>query len=109
MESESEQLIMKNSIRRHLIYTIEYYENDLRSLKGEEREQGAKVFQELIIYLTKLYFDVRYCSRKSCVCSPEYGFNILLNQYSDTITKHYKDYANELKELAEQLGGTEDD
>ncbi|AVF28804.1 hypothetical protein [Paenibacillus larvae] len=104
MESESEQLI-----RHHLITAIHYYENDLYSFKGEEWEQGAKVFQELIIYLTRLYLDVRYCPRKSCVCSPEYGFNVLLNQYSDTITKHYKDYANELKELAEQLGGTEDD
>lgn len=107
MASEKEQLIMKNIIRRHLIIAIHYYQNDLCSFTGEEREQGAKVLQELMLYLTRLYFDVRYCPRKSCVCSPEYGFNVLLNQYSDTITKHYKDYANELRELAEQLGGTE--
>lgn len=62
---------------------IKNIENDLESgLKGHvtenERGQIVATAKEIYIQLTKIIYDIRYCSKKDCPCCPEYKIKELL-------------------------------
>lgn len=87
---------------------IFYKENDLASDLGSgyRDEQDKDNLVGLILSLTRYIHDFRYCSRKNCPCSPEFGIKVYYDE-----TKHFLQGTNTAltpvpwKTIEEILGG----
>ena len=68
---------------------IEIYENDFSSgYEGEGKTELDRIFLKLIMYVSRLTNDIRYCSKKDCPCSPERHIRrILLSKNDDIFNK----------------------
>lgn len=65
---------------------IEIYENDFCcGYDGDDKPELELVFLKLIVRVTRLTNDYRYCSRPECSCSPESSLKNFYNYNKDTI------------------------
>ncbi|BAD65392.1 hypothetical protein ABC2858 [Shouchella clausii KSM-K16] len=65
---------------------IEIYENDFTDgYRGYDKEVLDKIFLKLIVAVTRLEHDIRYCHRPECRCSPESNIKHLIDDYHDVI------------------------
>jgi hypothetical protein len=65
---------------------IENYQNDfLCGYEGDDKGELRIIFLELIVEVTRLANDYRYCSKKECPCSPEKSIETLVETHSDKI------------------------
>lgn len=103
MGSTQSDEYIKGIVKKYLIYATEYLSNDLLAFKGEERLVGERLFERLTVRLTELFFDVRYCPRNYCKCSPEYRFKSFIEQHYEELKKYDRTYADELIQLAVKL------
>lgn len=87
-----------------LRYIIEVYGNDIQcGLERKERANVAPVISELIIALTRLLLNFRYCSRKECPCSPEYMIRHLVHKHKEIYEQYLeKEHVQRIIELTQK-------
>ena len=67
---------------------IEIYQNDFKcGYKGEDKEKLRLLYLELIVEVTRLVENIRYCDNKKCSCSPEFHIKYLVENNQDEIKK----------------------
>ncbi|MDT2697522.1 hypothetical protein P7E43_10650 [Enterococcus gallinarum] len=95
-----EQLEFSNIDLKHLIF---FNQNDIAC--GNEDKELFLIGNKLIVELTRLILNFRYCSKEWCPCSPESGIcSILKTQKGQEYLKEME-YFSECKKISEKLKG----
>ena len=67
---------------------IEVYQNDFDcGYNDEDKEELRPIIQNLIIEVSRLVNDIRYCSKKDCPCCPEYEIKRIIKRHGDQLDK----------------------
>ncbi|MED0951292.1 hypothetical protein P4T70_24890 [Bacillus mobilis] len=72
---------------------IQVYQNGfLAEYKEDDKKEMRIVLLELILEITRVQNDFRYCSKKNCPCCPEVHIAKMVKQYNDQLKKIFNPY-----------------
>lgn len=91
------------TLLKAIVYT---YESEIcvALVKENDYQEIRSAFADLIIILTRLVLDIRYCSKSTCPCSPETELKNHFYIFKDHFEKHLREYDYlMLKDLVEEV------
>ncbi|MFJ8531521.1 hypothetical protein [Bacillus sp. NPDC094106] len=72
---------------------IEVYQNDfLAGYNEADKEELRIALLELILEITRIQNDYRYCSKRNCPCCPEVHIANMVKKYNKQLKKIFNKY-----------------
>ncbi|HDR7922631.1 TPA: hypothetical protein QCY49_000615 [Bacillus paranthracis] len=72
---------------------IQVYQNGfLAEYKEDDKKEMRIVLLELILEITRVQNNFRYCSKKNCPCCPEVHIAKMVKHYNDQLKKIFNPY-----------------